>query len=160
MRTYREKDLGGDGTVPRVSASPQEADSDEDAMFSSDKHASLQNADAVLTQVRGWINSVDLGDFMASIPVSMSVDVAEVHQAGQGVNMQLTPSAATSGVEVSLTWVGGPVQPAEPVMSVSLPVVDGVTEVDLSAEEVGAYRLRVTGDEIEEVTDLIVVAPA
>jgi Lecithin:cholesterol acyltransferase len=35
IRTYKGEDLGGDGTVPRVSASPQEAESDEDAMFSS-----------------------------------------------------------------------------------------------------------------------------
>jgi hypothetical protein len=33
MHSYDGKDLGGDGTVPRVSASPQEAKSDQDGMF-------------------------------------------------------------------------------------------------------------------------------
>ena len=73
MRSYDGKDLGGDGTVPRVSASPQEAKSDQDAMFSSDKHGSLQNADGVHTQMRGWINEIDLGDFLAVTPEHVAV---------------------------------------------------------------------------------------
>jgi hypothetical protein len=61
IRSYDGQYFGGDGTVPRVSASPQEADSDQDAMFSGDKHGSLQNADGVHIQMRGWATEINLG---------------------------------------------------------------------------------------------------
>ena len=50
------EDHGGDGTVPRVSATPIETDDWQPAyqpMYASDRHASLQNADAVHVQLHG-----------------------------------------------------------------------------------------------------------
>jgi Lecithin:cholesterol acyltransferase len=159
MRSYDGKDLGGDGTVPRVSASPQEADSDEAAMFSSDKHGSLQNAQGVHTQVRGWINQLDLGDFLAVTPEHVAVDTADVHQAGQPVSIHLTPSAPVRLV-ASLTWVGGPIEPASPVETQDLSPADGAMDIEFAAKDPGVYRLHVEGAEIEAVSDLLVVAPA
>jgi hypothetical protein len=160
LRSYKGKDLGGDGTVPRVSASPQEAESDEDAMFSSDKHASLQNADGVHTQVRGWVNQIDLGDFLAVTPEHVAVDTAEVHRAGQPVAVQLKPSAAVQRLVASLTWVGGPKEPASPVETLDLSPVDGATDIEFTTKDAGVYRIQVEGEETETVSDLIVVAPA
>jgi hypothetical protein len=160
VRDYDGDDLGGDGTVPRVSASPQEATSDQSAMFSSDKHASLQNADGVHTQVRGWINQIDLGDFLAGGPEHVAVDTADVHQAGSPVHVTLDPSAPVGKLVVSLTWVSGPSAPASPADSRELSPVAGATEVELTAKEPGVYRLQVEGPETETVTDLVVVAPA
>jgi hypothetical protein len=160
MRSYGGKDLGGDGTVPRVSASPQEATSDEDAMFSSDKHGSLQNADGVHTQVRGWINEIDLGDFLAVTPEHVAVDTADVHQAGQPVSVRLTPSAPVQRLLASLTWVGGPVEPVSPVSNLEVSPGDGATAVEFPPKDPGVYRLQVEGAEIETVSDLVVVAPA
>ncbi|WP_416211076.1 lipase/acyltransferase domain-containing protein, partial [Frankia sp. Cr2] len=68
LRTYEGADFGGDGTVPRVAAFPQEADNEWNALFAPARHASLQNTDAVLTQVRGWMTSVDLKKFRAGAP--------------------------------------------------------------------------------------------
>jgi pimeloyl-ACP methyl ester carboxylesterase len=160
LYTYDGKDFGGDGTVPRVSASPQEAKSDEDAMFSTDKHASLQNAEGVHTQVSGWINEIDLGDFLAVTPEHVAVDTADVHQAGQQVLVQLTPSAPVERLVASLTWVGGPVDPASPVETLNLFPGDGTTDVEFAPKDPGVYRLQSEGDEIETVSDLVVVAPA
>jgi hypothetical protein len=160
MRSYDGKDLGGDGTVPRVSASPQEAESDQDAMFSSDKHGSLQNAKAVHTQVRGWINEIDLGDFLAVTPVHVAVDTADVHQAGQAVSVQLTPSAPVQRVVASLTWVGGPNEPPSRVETLDVSPGDGTTDVEFAPKDPGVYRLQVEGAEIETVSDLVTVAPA
>jgi hypothetical protein len=160
VRSYNGHDLGGDGTVPRVSASPQEADSDEDAMFSSDKHGSLQNADAVLTQVRGWVNQIDLGDFLAEVPEHVAVDAADVHPVGQPIPILLTPSAPLPRVTVSLTWVGGPARPASPVESLTLAPLGGPTTVDFTSKDAGVFRLQIESDEIENVTDLVVVAPS
>jgi pimeloyl-ACP methyl ester carboxylesterase len=160
MRSYDGQDLGGDGTVPRVSASPQEAETDEDSMFSSDKHGSLQNADGVLTQVRGWINQIDLGDFLAVIPEHVAVDTADVHRAGRPVTVQLKPSAPVERLVGSLTWVGGPIEPASPVETLDLPLADGATDIEFAPKDPGVYRVQVEGDEIETVSDLVVVAPA
>jgi pimeloyl-ACP methyl ester carboxylesterase len=160
MRSYDGKDLGGDGTVPRVSASPQEAKSDQDAMFSSDKHGSLQNADGVHTQMRGWINEIDLGDFLAVTPEHVAVDTADVHQAGQPVSVQVTPSAPVNRLVASLTWVGGPTQPASPLETLDLSPGDRATDIEFAPKDPGVYRLQVEGDEIETVSDLVAVAPA
>jgi hypothetical protein len=43
--TYRDRDFGGDGTVPRVSGSPIElGDDPADAVYVGTKHGSFQNA--------------------------------------------------------------------------------------------------------------------
>jgi pimeloyl-ACP methyl ester carboxylesterase len=159
-RYYDGEDLGGDGTVPRVSASPQEATSDQSAMFSGDKHASLQNADGVHTQVRGWINQIDLGDFLAAAPEHVAVDTSDVHLAREGVQVTLTPSAPVSKLVASLTWVGGPNAPATPNETRELSLVAGPKDVEFAAEEPGVYRLQIDGPESESVTDLIVAAPS
>lgn len=54
--TLSGADQGGDGTVPRVSATPPETDDwspRHQPMYSADRHASLQNADPVRTQLFG-----------------------------------------------------------------------------------------------------------
>jgi pimeloyl-ACP methyl ester carboxylesterase len=160
LRTYKGADLGGDGTVPRVAASPQQAASDDEAMFSFDKHASLQNADAVQTQVRGWLNDLDLGEFLDRAPAAVAVDAAEVYEAGQPVHVRLTPSAAMAKLAVSLTWVGGPGPPAAPTPPVTVPFPDAAADIELPPAGPGVYRLQVSGQGIETVSDLITVAPA
>jgi pimeloyl-ACP methyl ester carboxylesterase len=160
LRTYRGDDLGGDGTVPRVAASPQEAANDDDAMFSSDKHASLQNADAVQTQIRGWLNNLDLGEFLARTPATVAVDAADVYEAGQPIYLTLTPSAAIASLAVSLTWVSGPGRPAAPTPPVSVAFPDAAIQVELPQANPGVYRLQVSGETIQTVSDLITIAPA
>ena len=44
---------GGDGTVPRPSATPLEFADDQGATFSAERHASLQNDDHLLLQLTG-----------------------------------------------------------------------------------------------------------
>ncbi|SRR6266540_5434058 len=51
--SYEGVDQDGDGTVPRVSATPIEVEHEENAMFAAQRHASLQNDDPVLTQLAG-----------------------------------------------------------------------------------------------------------
>jgi pimeloyl-ACP methyl ester carboxylesterase len=160
LRTYKGADHGGDGTVPRVAASPQEARTDDEAMFSSDKHASLQNADAVQTQVRGWLNDLDLGEYLARVPPTVAVDAAEVYEAGQPIHVALTPSAAMAELTVTLTWVGGPGPAAAPTPAVTVPFPDASVDVELPPTGPGVYRLQVSGQAIETVSDLLTVAPA
>src|SRR6266700_3092207 len=118
-------------------------------MFSADKHASLQNADGVHTQVRGWLNQIDLGDFLAMNPERVAVDTAEVHQAGQSVSVRITPSGPLSNLDASLAWVGGPKEPAAPVEVVNLSPVERPTDIEFSAKDPGVYRVRLDCPEAE-----------
>ena len=157
---YQGKDLGGDGTVPRVSAFPQEADDDSGAMFAATRHASLQNTDAVLTQVRGWMTGVKLGAFRAGAPISLSLDLADVYPADGEVRATVQPSAATGGLLATLEWVAGPEPPAGAV-AVPLPAQDGPRAIEIRPPAPGCYRLTVSGTEdVEPVADLLLAAPA
>ncbi len=60
LRSYLGNDEGGDGTVPRVSAVPAELANHGREVFIAARHASLQNAEAALTQLEGVITGVDL----------------------------------------------------------------------------------------------------
>lgn len=159
LRSHGSEDHGGDGTVPRVSASPQEATDDSDAMFAGTRHASLQNADAVLTQLRGWLTGVDLRNFRAGGPVRLSLDVGDLYPAGEPVTFTVTPSAATGAIDYTLEWLGGPVHGA-PRVTGTVPTGDGPREVEVPSVPLGGYRLTLTGGaEVEPVSDLLVVAP-
>ena len=57
LRTYEGKDTDGDGTVPMQSATPLEWIDKHMEMFASERHASLQNFDAVLVQVDGLLRN-------------------------------------------------------------------------------------------------------
>jgi pimeloyl-ACP methyl ester carboxylesterase len=159
MCEYAGEDMSGDGTVARVAASPQEFNDDKDALFSNDKHASLQNAQGVHTQLDCWINQYDLGDFKAIAPVTVSVDAADIHTAGEPIGVRLTPSSATLDIRASLTWVGGPREPVQRSSVVEIPIAEDALELEFSASEPGVYRLSVDGAEIDAISDLVVVAP-
>lgn len=57
------EDMGGDGTVPRVSATPIELSDDPRETYVSTKHGSLQNAEAVLSHVVGALTRKRLDRF-------------------------------------------------------------------------------------------------
>jgi len=155
LRSYRGEDLGGDGTVPRVSAFPLEAAEESAAMYASTRHASLQNADAVLTQVRGWLTGAQLGHFRAGAAVSLSLDLEDAYPAAMGVQATVLPSEATADLVATLEWVTGPGRAVPPV-SVTLPVQDGPRDIRISPPAPGCYRLTVTGaNDVEPVSDLL-----
>jgi pimeloyl-ACP methyl ester carboxylesterase len=163
LRTYEGEDLGGDGTVPRVSATPLELDDDADAMFSGTRHASLQNARAVLTQISGWASGVDLGRFRLAPPqVRLAVDLLDAYPADEPVHLTVTPTAVTGELTATLEYLGGPdgaPAPAGPV-TVTLGTADGPREVELPHAGPGGYRVSVSGSPaVEPVSDLLVVAP-
>lgn len=160
VRSYEGEDLSGDGTVPRFSAFPLEADYEEGAMYASTRHASIQNADAVLTQVRGWLTGARLGIFRVVAPVSLSLDLEDVYHVDAGVQASVLPSRTTTDLQAELQWVGGPERPERSV-SISLPAVDGPRSLELPCEIPGCYRLVVCGaDDVEPVSDLVVVVPS
>ena len=60
LQSFDGEDMRGDGTVPRVSATPIETDDDQppyQPMYSSEAHGSLQVAEAVQTQLLGILTA-------------------------------------------------------------------------------------------------------
>lgn len=115
-RQYPGADLGGDGTVPQVSAVPIGWDDKRIGTYSSEKHASLQNSAPMLTQVRGMLTAakIDLERFEAPPPFSprLSLDVEDVLDDGDSVlvrvranlgepEMRLVVTNADTGAEVA-----------------------------------------------------------
>src|SRR5271166_3191532 len=79
---YMGRDLSGDGTVPRVSAVPLELGDARREMFSSEAHASLQNASAVLTHAEGAVSGlqIDPNQFRKQ-QITLSLDVDDAYSA-------------------------------------------------------------------------------
>lgn len=169
LKSHQSTDYGGDGTVPRMSASPIEAEDDSTSMFAGTRHASLQNADSVLTQLRGWLSGVDLRNFRAGSPVRLSVDLQDVYPSDGPLHVTVTPSAATTEIRYQLEQLAVPgmerdgsttaLPPGVPMAGV-LPAIDGACELEIPNSGPGLYRLTLSGTaEVEPVSDLVVVAP-
>jgi hypothetical protein len=159
LRAYGEEDQGGDGTVPRVSATPVELEREANAMFASERHASLQNEDAVLVQLRGVMSGLDI-DFPAfrdAFPaIGLGLEVEDVYETGEPVPVRVHPEEEPADpllVEVFDAETG-----QEVARETLRPAEDGWHEAELRPLPEGAYRLTAFGSgRVEPVTDLFVV---
>jgi pimeloyl-ACP methyl ester carboxylesterase len=100
---YDGGDLGGDGTVPRASATPIETDDWQPAyqpMYSSDRHASLQNADPVRVQLHGILTARPLTGFRGVEPVRLEAD--ELIAAGESLVLRALPDRANLTLQASV----------------------------------------------------------
>jgi hypothetical protein len=141
--SYDGEDMGGDGTVPRVSATPIETDDDEPAyqpMYSSEKHGSLQTAEPVQTQLRGILTARPLGAFRAVQGVRVEAD--ELLAVGESLIVRAFPDAA--GLTLRATVVD--VATGRPAGAIALARdADEVHIGELPPLPAGDYRLRVEG---------------
>ena len=76
---YKGEVQGGDGTVPRFSASPPEMGVNPPAMYAATQHGSLQNADAVIDDLVGVLsgfgfNLVPFAQVQMQTPVALKVE--------------------------------------------------------------------------------------
>lgn len=148
--------LGGDGTVPRVSAIPIEMSAaPAGAVYAATQHGSLQNAAAVLDHLNGLLaeTSIDLGGFLKP-KLGVALEVDDVIEAGAPLVVQARPYRPDVALDiVVLDSAGHPVQRAVP-----RPVSDGWFSAEFAPPEPGAYRVRVQGEGVEPAEDSFVVA--
>jgi pimeloyl-ACP methyl ester carboxylesterase len=138
------EDLGGDGTVPRVSATPIETDDWQPAyqpMYSSDRHSSLQNADPVQVQLQGILTSRPLTGFRAVQSVRLEAD--ELLAAGESLVLRALPERANLTLQASITDLasGGPAVPPVTMRRDG----DEVHHAEVAPLPPGDYRVRVEG---------------
>jgi len=151
------KDMGGDGTVPRVSATPLELSEAGRDMFSVARHASLQNNDGVLTQMHGILETgqISLGE-IKGVPIKLSVEVDDIYSFAEPVRIRArADSPDTPPLSVFLTRI-------EDQSNQTLrmrPAADGWHELEPLPQPAGTYRATVYGNaNVEPVTDVFIVA--
>ena len=145
----------GDGTVPRVSATPIELERERGAMFAAQRHASLQGDAGVLVQLTGALSGQDLGMVRAGSPVGL--DVEDLFAPEEPVAFRVR----SEDPFVTLTAVLTRADTREEVARASLPGGQEWADVELPPQPSGTYRLAVTGDGgADVVSDVVVVVPA
>ena len=160
LSSHNGEDLSGDGTVPRVSAIPIEYSNAKIGMFASTRHGSLQNADVALTQLRGIISGqyVDLGAFRGPIgkaKISLSVD--DLLLDTEPLEIRARPSREE--VELTATISGGPDDDMVARL-VLAPSDDGWHSATNAPLPAGAYRVRITGQDVDPAQDSFAVGTA
>jgi pimeloyl-ACP methyl ester carboxylesterase len=159
LRALEGADQGGDGTVPRVSATPAELEHEANAMFASERHASLQNEEAVLVQMRGVMSGldVDFPSFRDAFPtIGLSLEVEDVYTAGEPVRIRVRPEEEPG--EPLLVKVLDTETDQEVASGTLRPSDDGWHETELPPLAESAYRVSAYGSgRVEPVTDLFVV---
>jgi hypothetical protein len=152
IQEFPGEEPDGDGTVPRVSATPIEFPHEEGAMFASEQHGSLQNNDAVLVQLAGILSGRDTSRVRAGSAVGLELD--DAFEEGEPVRFQVRsedPFAElgaiverTDGIEFTRLALG--------------PAGTGPRSAEVGPLPPGDYRLTVVGSsDVAPVTDAFVV---
>lgn len=155
MRQHAGLNYGGDGTVPRVSALPAEMDTDETAYFIADKHASLQNSSAALAHLCARLEgaSIAYGKFRDEILATLSLETEDAYVANEPIELKASCSAYRERLQFSIQDTDTGVIATEGwLWNCGRKEVSG--EVTLPP---GVYRMRVTGEGVSPVTDIITV---
>jgi hypothetical protein len=148
--------LGGDGTVPRLSATPIELSKAKVETFVACPHASLQNFDPVRVQMRAALEDIDISELKAVASEAISLDIQDAFAACESVRFRVRCEAAiepmravVSNLETLATF--------ECEVDAA-PGPDGWQEVTAGALPVGVYRIRVEAENTSEpVSDLFLV---
>jgi pimeloyl-ACP methyl ester carboxylesterase len=160
---YEDKDYGGDGTVPRVSATPLELGDNPQAMYSSGCHARFQNESGVLDHVMAVLRGFDmpLGKFRGAAhgePLQLGLLVKDAYDPDEPVLVRVRPqpqAGAGARLFVDLTTSDG----AKVVGQERLvPTKDGWWEANFGVRSPGGYRVTASGDSVAiPVTDVTAV---
>lgn len=158
LRSRLGADEGGDGTVPRVSATPIET-GEAQAIFVATRHGSLQNADAVLAHVHGVLTAPRDLDRVRAVgaPVTLSLDIDGIFASREPLRFAARPSVEAVPLEAVIESVDGSV----PQRVVPLPPSDEPwLHMEVSPLPPGVYRITVRGEptQVEPVSDIFGVA--
>ena len=156
LRSYKGSDMGGDGTVPRVSGTPLELSAAEREIYAAEMHGSLQNADGALANLRGVLTrpDIDLGRFRAELPTSLTLDLDDVVLPGEPLTVRVRASDGNPSVTARLTHVESNTEVLE-VLGRSRQPGWQESELDLAP---GVWKVRVEAAGASPVTDFAVVA--
>ncbi|MEI6361861.1 MAG: hypothetical protein WCP95_06975 [Actinomycetes bacterium] len=150
------EDSGGDGTVPRVSATPIELSDSPRETYVSTKHGSLQNAEAALTHVVGTVTRKSLAGYRDLPFNGLTLDAPTV----LGTTQELDITVRTLGAPSAMRAVVEDVATGRTVRQRTFRRKrDGSFPTTIPPLEEGVYRITVTSDspEATPVSDLVTV---
>jgi pimeloyl-ACP methyl ester carboxylesterase len=158
LRHHKNENLGGDGTVPRISATPVELRGKGQEMFAAECHGSLQNFEAVLVQLIGALTGqhIDFSTYRDRVepPVKLGLDVDDAYPSETRNEVRVRPNEGQPRLI-------GLVQDAETERNVSridFRRSDDGWQRGYFSLPVGAYRISVSGPRnVSPVTDTFVV---
>jgi hypothetical protein len=158
-RTLKDRDPGGDGTVPRPSATPLEYADDQGATFSAERHASLQNDDHLLLQLAGVVtgNTIRWSDYREAVPMlDLSLDVDDLFSPADPILVRALPERETTS---ALFAIAVETETDEVRAKATLaPGDEGWHQAELGPLPEGVYRVTAYGEGlVEPVTDLVTV---
>jgi hypothetical protein len=89
LQEFEGHDDGGDGTVPRGSATPLEMEDQRGAVFASEQHASLQNLPSVLTHIHGLVSALEFKPKRyRTLPVAIGIEVDDAFETGEPIKLR------------------------------------------------------------------------
>jgi pimeloyl-ACP methyl ester carboxylesterase len=156
LYTYEGDDHGGDGTVPRPSATPIELSDTPQEMYATQAHSTLQNVDQVLIQLMGILSRQELGRFRASPFEGFSLEFDDLLEVGEPLEVTVTAGGAATDAVVTVTDVD-----SHTTVEQSLELEgDEPAKATFAPLPAGIYRVTVSDTEemAKPVTDLVVVA--
>jgi hypothetical protein len=150
---------GGDGTVPRLSATPLEYADDPREVYASERHATLQNVDAVLANIYGKLTRTSNIGYKSTPFDGFALELKDLYRPDE----PLVLTARTAGVADRAVATARNVDTGGVVGSETVSVgSDGSFAFSLSPVSPGVYRVSVGAADIHlgmnPVSDLFTVA--
>jgi pimeloyl-ACP methyl ester carboxylesterase len=158
LTTRDGKDEDGDGTVPRVSATPIEVEREANGMFAAQRHASLQDDQGVLVQLDALLTGLDLDTsaIRGLEAMSLSLDVEDAYTSLEPVHVRARPQANVLDPIEAVVEDGE----GQEVRRVRLLLGDdGWYTGEVPPLEAGTYRVTAAGNNLKPVTDVFAVFP-
>lgn len=157
IETYKGQTmLGGDGTVPRFSATPIELSKAKVETFVACPHAGLQNFESVRVQLRSTLEDVDISEIMAPEAEPISLKMADAFSSAEPFQALARCEVALEPMRASLVNVETGVEVEAEFEMVS--DAEGWQRLELSPLAAGTYRIRIdAGEEAEPITDVFAV---
>lgn len=140
----------GDGTVPRVSATPLEYPHEEGAMFAAERHGSLQNNNGVLVQLTGILSGQDTSRVRAGSDIGLDIDDAF------GPDEPVAFRVRSKDPMAPLTAVLTAADPGQEVARCSLGAAPDWQLAEVAPLPPGSYRLTIAGEGVGPVNDTFV----
>ncbi len=156
------KDSGGDGTVPRISATPLELSYERKETFLGTRHSSLQYAEALMLQLEGLVrdDGLDLRSFNSAVTASTAafirLDCEDVYLDGTAVRIRAKGSAQGRQLSFKVVDLATDEVTFDEFLDGD---TNGAREVQLRLASGRAYRVRVaSADGLTAAEDVFYVA--
>lgn len=157
LQTYKgETMLGGDGTVPRLSATPIELSDAGVERFVACPHASLQNFDPVRVQMRASVQDIDISELKAAPSQAVALDLPDACLANESFVARARCAGCAGPIPARLFHIETGTETGCEFGAVA--DGEGWRHLETGGLAPGTYRIRVeTGAVAEPIEDVFVV---